>query len=162
MVNFSSGLNITLYHLIRSTNYRNMPPVRKDRPESQSRGRIENKAWKKAREEAQGETWRRAHGLCSRGLVPKFYRSIEDLNPTEYAPHLWMFKKDEYPPKGVILEYVEWLTKIYYINFIEKRMDNLMSIYKEIQAVGVYHNDIHPRNLMVFEDEVDPKTERAM
>ncbi|KAL4949667.1 hypothetical protein BDW69DRAFT_197895 [Aspergillus filifer] len=40
-----------------------------------------------------------AHGLCSRGLVPEFNHSIEDLNPNDYAPHLWMFEKDEYPPK---------------------------------------------------------------
>ncbi|KAL4970505.1 uncharacterized protein BDV14DRAFT_195192 [Aspergillus stella-maris] len=29
-----------------------------------------------------------AHGLCSLGLVPKFHRSIEDLNPTHYTLHL--------------------------------------------------------------------------
>ncbi|KAL3479252.1 hypothetical protein BJX99DRAFT_86909 [Aspergillus californicus] len=102
------------------------------------------------------------HGLCSRGLVPKFYRSIEELNPTHYAPHLWMFEKDEHPPKGIILEYIPRMTRIYYTNYTETRMNNLMHIFKEIQSAGVGHNDIHPRNLMVFEDEIDPKRERAM
>ncbi|KAL4970504.1 uncharacterized protein BDV14DRAFT_195191 [Aspergillus stella-maris] len=41
-------------------------------------------------------------------------------------------------------------------------MEKLISIFEEMQAAGVDHNDIHPRNLMVFEDEVDSDRERAM
>ena len=49
-----------------------------------------------------------------------------------------------------------------YPNYTDARAQSLIEGTNEIQAAGVMHGDVYPRNMMVFEDEVDPERKRAM
>lgn len=102
----------------------------------------ESKAYKRMNEQ----------GLCDLGFVPKFYGTIEDLDPKLYQPHLEDFLDDEYPPKGIILEYIPNMTQLHYTNYTAGRIANFSSSLKKMHAVGVCHDDLYPRNMMIFKE----------
>jgi hypothetical protein len=45
-------------------------------------------------------------GVCSRGITPQFYGTIEALDVNKCRPHLDEFVKDEYLPTAILLEYI--------------------------------------------------------
>ncbi|KAL3471744.1 hypothetical protein BJX99DRAFT_236901 [Aspergillus californicus] len=93
------------------------------------------------------------HGICNRGVTPKFYGSIDDIDPKLYAPHLDDFLEDEYPPSALLLEYIPNMTPLHFENYSKARADNFLKGINEIQAAGVEHGDVYPRNMMIFEDD---------
>ncbi|KAL3457957.1 hypothetical protein BJX64DRAFT_292620 [Aspergillus heterothallicus] len=93
------------------------------------------------------------HGLCDRAVIPRFYGSIEDLDPNLYQPHPEMFLEDEYPPKAILLEYIVDMEEIHWSNYTDAKRDNLIQGLEDIHAAGVIHDDIYPRNMMVVKGD---------
>ncbi|KAL3451373.1 hypothetical protein BJX65DRAFT_293393 [Aspergillus insuetus] len=90
------------------------------------------------------------HGPCDRAMSPKFYGSIEDLDPNLHQPHLDMFLEDEYPPKAILLEYIPDMEAMHWTNYTDAKRDNFIRGLEEIHAAGVIHDDLYPRNMMVI------------
>ncbi|KKK19016.1 hypothetical protein ARAM_007163 [Aspergillus rambellii] len=95
------------------------------------------------------------YALCKRGIVPQFYGTIDNLDPKLYQPHLKVFLRDEYPPNGILLEYIPNMQTLHWTNYTKERMENFIKGLKEIHAAKVEHSDIHPRNMMIVDG--DPK-----
>ncbi|KAL4918735.1 hypothetical protein BDW62DRAFT_217515 [Aspergillus aurantiobrunneus] len=102
------------------------------------------------------------HGRCDRGVVPRFYGSIEEIDPQLYAPHLDDFLRDEYLPSAILLEYIPNMMPLHWKNYTKGRADTLLKEIREIQAAGIEHCDVYPRNMMVFEDDANPNRDRAI
>ncbi|OJD18421.1 hypothetical protein AJ78_01540 [Emergomyces pasteurianus Ep9510] len=92
-------------------------------------------------------------GVCGRGITPQFYRTIENIDPTRCLPHLEPFVKDEYPPTGIFLEYIPNMKELSWTNYNEKMMQNFVDGLNTIHDKLVYHDDVHPRNLMTVEGD---------
>lgn len=95
-----------------------------------------------------------AHGVCSQGRVPKFYGTIEDLDPGLFGSQLAAFENDKQKPSAILLEYLpeaEPLTKNNIREgFVQLGLDGL----EKIHAAGVIHNDPYPDNVVVSEDRL--------
>jgi RIO-like serine/threonine protein kinase len=81
--------------------------------------------------------------------VPKFYGSIQRIQPKEWQPHLDMFLKEEFPPKAILMEYIPHLHEIEVSTYSKDRMTRSISILRDIHKAGVLHGDPLPRNIMV-------------
>ncbi|PGH11055.1 hypothetical protein AJ79_05097 [Helicocarpus griseus UAMH5409] len=92
-------------------------------------------------------------GICAKGLAPKFYGTIEDIDPMSCQPHLKDFVNDEYPPTAIFLEYIPNMKELHWTNYNEKRMRNFVDGINKIHKALVFHGDIHPRNMMTVEDD---------
>ncbi|KAL2833735.1 hypothetical protein BDW59DRAFT_156536 [Aspergillus cavernicola] len=60
------------------------------------------------------------HGLCECGIIPKFYGTIEDLDPKLHQPYLNLFLEDEYFPKVIVLEYIPGAQELNWSNYTKK------------------------------------------
>ncbi|OAX78608.1 hypothetical protein ACJ72_07083 [Emergomyces africanus] len=92
-------------------------------------------------------------GVCARGITPQFYGTIENIDPTRCLPHLKAFVKDEYPPTAILLEYVPNMKELNWTNYNEKRMQKFVDGLNTIHDALVYHDDVHPRNMMIVEGD---------
>ena len=98
------------------------------------------------------------HGLCDKGLVPKFYGIIENMNIDLWQPLLVQFLNDwwcDYPPNAIIMEYIPGMQRLWLDNYSPKRAEGFLHQIKEIHKAGILHDDPHPRNMMVFGDDPD-------
>ncbi|KAJ9243486.1 hypothetical protein DTO280E4_5601 [Paecilomyces variotii] len=93
------------------------------------------------------------HGLCDRGIVPRFLGSMEKFDPSFCQPHLKMFLHDEYLPSAIFLEYIPNLEMIQLHNYTPQRMNNLLNSIREIHSALVRHKDPKPRNMMIIKDD---------
>ncbi|KAJ9226840.1 hypothetical protein DTO027B5_2056 [Paecilomyces variotii] len=96
----------------------------------------------------------KAKGLCTRGVVPDFYGTITNIQPTLW-PSLHMFIGDKLPPNAIIIEYIANMEPIGLSNFSEHRLAELYHILKDIHQVRILHGDLYPRNMMIAEGEQD-------
>jgi hypothetical protein len=87
-------------------------------------------------------------GICQRGITPKLYGNIENLDPTQCLPHLEAFVNDPGPPTAIFLEYIPGIRPIHWSNYNAKRMQNFARGMEEIQKALVLHGDVNPRNMM--------------
>ncbi|ODH45510.1 hypothetical protein GX48_08411 [Paracoccidioides brasiliensis] len=96
------------------------------------------------------------HGLCDRGIVPRFYGTMERMDLSHYQPHLKMFLNDKNPPSAILLEYIPKMEMIYPHNFTKERGEALIRGIREIHRALVVHCDAKPRNMMIVRN--DPET----
>ncbi|PGH02857.1 hypothetical protein AJ79_07513 [Helicocarpus griseus UAMH5409] len=89
-------------------------------------------------------------GVCARGITPQFYGTIENIDPTRCLPHLHAFVKDEHPPTAILLEYIPNMETLTWSNYSGKRMENFVDGLNAIHDALVSHDDVHPRNMMIF------------
>jgi hypothetical protein len=92
-------------------------------------------------------------GVCARGVTPRFYGTIENIDPTSCLPHLKAFIKDEYPPTAILLEYIPNMKELRWSNYNEKRMQNFVDGLNAIDSALVQHGDVYPRNMMIIEGD---------
>ncbi|OAT09757.1 hypothetical protein BDBG_17269 [Blastomyces gilchristii SLH14081] len=72
---------------------------------------------------------------------------------TGCLPHLNTFVKDEYQLTAILLEYILKMKELNWINYNERRMQNFVDELNRIHDTLVYHNDVHPRNMMIVEED---------
>lgn len=94
----------------------------------------------------------KAKGLCARGVVPDFYGTITNIQPTHW-PSLHMFLEDKLPPNAVLIEYIPNMLSINLSNFSKYRLAKLHRILDDIHQAGVLHGDPKPRNMMICPGE---------
>lgn len=95
-------------------------------------------------------------GLCARGVVPKFYGTIENIQLEHWTPHLDMFlQENELPPHAILIEYIPNLCEIDLSNYSKDRMDRLLTYLRDFHEVDVLHGDMFPRNMMVIPGNPD-------
>lgn len=87
-------------------------------------------------------------GLCDKGIVPDFYGVITDIEPRTWDG-LKLFHHDRLPVDAILIEYIPGLQCIHLGNHTPEHMETLREELKEINAAGVIHHDIHPRNMAV-------------
>ncbi|QSS62553.1 hypothetical protein I7I51_02291 [Histoplasma capsulatum] len=92
-------------------------------------------------------------GVCARGIPSQFHGTIENIDPTQCLPHLKFFVKDEYPPTAILLEYIPNMKELRWTNYNESRMKNFVDGLNAIHNALVYHDDVHPRNMMIVEED---------
>ncbi|EEH19535.1 hypothetical protein PABG_01854 [Paracoccidioides brasiliensis Pb03] len=93
------------------------------------------------------------HGLCDRGIVPRFYGTMERMDLSHYQPHLKMFLNDKNPPSAILLEYIPKMEMIYPHNFTKERGEALIRGIREIHRALVLHCDAKPRNMMIVRND---------
>ncbi|KAK9366645.1 hypothetical protein V1509DRAFT_231242 [Lipomyces kononenkoae] len=96
----------------------------------------------------------KAKGLCKRGVVPDFYGTVVNIQPTLW-PDLHMFLKDKLPPNAVLIEYIPNMQPIDLSNFSEHYLAKLSQILNDIHQARVLHGDPKPRNMMISWGEQD-------
>lgn len=94
-------------------------------------------------------------GLYDKGVVPQFFGTIEHLQPTLWKPHLDMFLRHKLLPNATLIEYIPRMQMIDLPTFSTPRLDNLVSILKEIHRAKVLHRDPYPRNMMIVPSNPD-------
>ncbi|PWY68464.1 hypothetical protein BO70DRAFT_390357 [Aspergillus heteromorphus CBS 117.55] len=80
-----------------------------------------------------------AKGLCDRGIVPRFYGTLEKIDPTLHQPYLDMFLQDELAPNAMLT----------FENYTKDSMEWLIKGIADIHDALIEHGDPHPRNMMV-------------
>ena len=78
---------------------------------------------------------------------------IENINPEDWDLMLGPFLFDEFPPNAIILEYIPGMSKFWIENYSRKRAEGFIHLIQEIHKAGVVHDDIYPRNMIVFDDD---------
>ncbi|EEP79938.1 predicted protein [Uncinocarpus reesii 1704] len=92
-------------------------------------------------------------GVCARGITPRFYGTVENIDPTQSLPHLQSFVNDEHPPTAILLEYIPNMKELKWTNYNASRMQNFIDGLNAIHGALVYHDDVHPRNMMIVEED---------
>ncbi|RJE21415.1 hypothetical protein PHISCL_06246 [Aspergillus sclerotialis] len=90
----------------------------------------------------------KAKGFCKLGIIPDFYGTIENINPTLW-PNLDMFQNDELPPNAVVIEYIPDMQPLDLSNFSVMRMAKFRRILDSMHRAKVSHGDPYPRNMMI-------------
>jgi RIO-like serine/threonine protein kinase len=88
-------------------------------------------------------------GVCQQGYVPVFYGCIDQLNPKEWQPDLYMFADDEYPASAIFIEYIPGLEMLELETATKERMAKFVEGLHAIHKAGVLHSDLYSRNMMV-------------
>ncbi|KGO78260.1 hypothetical protein PITC_036280 [Penicillium italicum] len=97
--------------------------------------------------------WRlKAKGLCDRGVVPDFYGTITNIQPTLW-PSLQMFLGDKLSPNAILIEYIPNMQPIDLDNFSSQYLRELSQKLEDIHLAGVLHGDPKPRNMMISRDQ---------
>lgn len=94
-------------------------------------------------------------GICAQAISPDFYGTLENIDPKLCLPHLRRFVKDDYPPTAIFMEYIPNLKELHWSNYTPERMQNFIKGMDEIHRALVHHGDIHPRNMMVLEGDLE-------
>ncbi|EDN09611.1 predicted protein [Histoplasma mississippiense (nom. inval.)] len=94
-----------------------------------------------------------AHGVTEKGYVPRFYGSIEKLEPELWQPNLNMFINDTELPSAIFIEYIPDMRQLHLDTFSKDRMARFVQAIKAITAALVMHNDLKARNFMVAPGE---------
>ncbi|EFQ97006.1 serine/threonine protein kinase [Nannizzia gypsea CBS 118893] len=82
-----------------------------------------------------------------------FYGTIENIDPKLCLPYLNKFVDDKYRPTAIFIEYIPNMKELHRSNYTPERMRNFVEGLKEIHKAMVMHGDIHPRNMMIVEDD---------
>ncbi|KAJ5577703.1 uncharacterized protein N7459_006667 [Penicillium hispanicum] len=90
-----------------------------------------------------------AFGVCDSGLVPKYYGSVERLDPSCHQPWLNDFLKDKFHPSAIVLEYLADPEPLNCVNYSKERHSKAMKALAQVHGALVVHNDIYPRNILI-------------
>lgn len=88
-------------------------------------------------------------GVCEKGLVPRCYGYIDQLDPKEYRPYFDHFLHDLYNPKAIIFEYLPNAESLNCVNYSKQRFQMVIDGLKEIHKAFIHHHDIYPRNMLL-------------
>ncbi|CAI7595225.1 unnamed protein product [Penicillium glandicola] len=67
-----------------------------------------------------------AFGICDSGLVPKYYGSIDRLDPSCHQPWLNSFLNDKFHPSAILLEYLADSQPLNCVNYSKERLSKAM------------------------------------
>ncbi|PLB49076.1 hypothetical protein P170DRAFT_408052 [Aspergillus steynii IBT 23096] len=87
-------------------------------------------------------------GLYRQGVVPDFYGTITQIQPTLW-PSLHMFLQDKLAPNAVLIEYIPDAQQIDLSNFSKDYLVQLRDSLYSIHQAGVLHGDPKPRNMII-------------
>jgi hypothetical protein len=90
-------------------------------------------------------------GVCDRGHVPRFYGSLERLDPALFAPHLDLFLRDGQHPSAILLEYLSNTQQLNCENYSEDRMNMAITGINDIHSAYVEHYDPYPKNILLVQ-----------
>ncbi|KAJ5115672.1 hypothetical protein N7456_000020 [Penicillium angulare] len=90
-----------------------------------------------------------AFGVCDSGLVPKYYGSIDRLDPSCHEPWLNNFLNDKFHPSAILLEYLANPEPLNCVNFSRERHAKAMEALAQVHGALVVHNDIYPKNILI-------------
>lgn len=90
-----------------------------------------------------------AHGVCEKGVVPRYYGHIDQLDPKQFRPHLDHFIDDLYHPKAMIFEYLPNDESMNCVNYSKERFQKAIDGIQEIHKALVHHQDVYPRNILL-------------
>lgn len=93
------------------------------------------------------------HGLGDKGIVPRYYGEISHLDVNDYQPHLRRFLDEKLPPSAIFLEYIPNMVTILPQHYTEKRAESMIRGIQQIHRALVFHHDVYPRNIKIFEDD---------
>ncbi|PWY81701.1 hypothetical protein BO94DRAFT_567321 [Aspergillus sclerotioniger CBS 115572] len=87
-------------------------------------------------------------GFCTRGVVPDFYGTLTNIQPTSW-PNLYMFVDDKLPPNAIFIEYIPGMSKLDLSNYSPSNVNRLRDILFEMHQTKMLHGDSMPRNMMI-------------
>lgn len=90
-----------------------------------------------------------AFDVCDSGLVPKYYGSIDRLDPSCHQPWLNDFQNDEFHPSAILLEYLVNPEPLNCVNYSKERLAKAMEALVQVHSALVVHNDIYPKNILI-------------
>lgn len=90
-----------------------------------------------------------AFGVCDSGSVPKYYGSIDWLDPLCHQPWLNSFKHDEFYPSAILLEYLVDPEPLNCVNYSKERLAKAMKAFAQVHGALAVHNDIYPKNILI-------------
>ncbi|PGH26459.1 hypothetical protein AJ80_01772 [Polytolypa hystricis UAMH7299] len=92
-------------------------------------------------------------GVCEKGIVPKFFGTMDKFDPKPCHPGLDDFINDEYPPSAIFLEYIPNLEMFQRHNYTKARMDNCLMGIRKIHEALVEHGSSWSDNILVVKDD---------
>ncbi|PYI35160.1 hypothetical protein BP00DRAFT_442985 [Aspergillus indologenus CBS 114.80] len=88
-------------------------------------------------------------GVCDSGFVPFFHGFIDRLDPSDFNQQLNYFKKDEFLPRAIILEYFPAAERLNCVNYSDDLFRYAVDGIRQIHKALIHHHDIYPKNLLV-------------
>ncbi|KAE8381335.1 hypothetical protein BDV26DRAFT_289603 [Aspergillus bertholletiae] len=82
-----------------------------------------------------------SHEISKGGRIPRFYGTMDHFDLDQYQPHLSGFPQDEYPPKGILLEYTPNMRQLHWSNYTKERLQGFIQGLKELHRAKVLHDD---------------------
>ncbi|PYI18513.1 hypothetical protein BO99DRAFT_164166 [Aspergillus violaceofuscus CBS 115571] len=83
------------------------------------------------------------------GFVPFFHGFIDRIDPSDFNQQLNYFKKDEFLPRAIILEYLPAAERLNCVNYSDDLFRYAVDGIKQIHKALIPHHDIYPKNLLV-------------
>ncbi|KAL2351845.1 hypothetical protein BJ546DRAFT_952427 [Cryomyces antarcticus] len=97
------------------------------------------------------------------GYVPEIYGCIEQLHPSDFAPHLDAFSSDSYLPNAILIEYLPDAQQMNCSTYTKKRMATAVEGIKKIHEALVEHSDPYPKNILVVPGNLETgRSERVV
>ncbi|KAJ3483685.1 hypothetical protein NLG97_g7248 [Lecanicillium saksenae] len=87
-------------------------------------------------------------GFCDRGVVPKMYGTIENIDVEKWEAFK-VLTPGHSAHDAIILEYIPGLRSLDNRSFSWARWSELKSLVDEFHRLGLYHGDPHSRNMMI-------------
>ncbi|TKA59942.1 hypothetical protein B0A49_12711 [Cryomyces minteri] len=97
----------------------------------------------------------KSHAICAQGYVPEIYGRIEQLHPSDFAPHLDAFLSDSYLPNAILIEYLLDAQQMNCSTYTKKRMATAVEGIKKIHEALVEHSDPYPKNILIVPDNLE-------
>lgn len=88
-------------------------------------------------------------GVCEKGVVPHYYRYINQLDTNQFRPHLDHFIHDLYHPKAMIFEYLPNAESLNCVNYSKEHFQKAIDGIQEIHKALVHHQDVYPKNILL-------------
>ncbi|KGO38484.1 hypothetical protein PEX1_014940 [Penicillium expansum] len=105
------------------------------------------------RNEAKAYSNLHSFGVCNSGLVPKYYGSIDRIDPSCHQPWLISFLDDKFHPSAILLEYLEGSEPLNCVNYSKERLSKAMEALVQVHSALIVHNDLYPKNILIEEDQ---------
>ncbi|KAJ5964875.1 uncharacterized protein N7479_004751 [Penicillium vulpinum] len=87
--------------------------------------------------------------VCDSGLVPKYYGSIDRIDPSCHKPWLDSFLNDKFHPSAILLEYLAGSEPLNCVNYSKERLSKAMESLVQVHEALIVHNDLYPENILI-------------
>lgn len=88
-------------------------------------------------------------GVCDSGLVPKYYDSVDRLDPSCHQPWLNNFVNDKFHPSAILLEYLAGYEPLNCVNYSKECLSKAMAAFVQVHSALIVHNDFSPKNILI-------------